>query len=292
MTTTLTPTTSWNAALSEWKRALGCLGAAALVTRPPDWAPMRPDVLEAARAVLVAAGLDPAEAPSGRQLACPLAQVAAVVGPGEFAWLEQPDAVLLAQGRASGHGVRFAAPHILAALTGLTERLGRPGGAILDVGTGVAAIDAALAEQFPAVTVTGLDVSERVLALARTELAGHSAAARVRLCRQDIATLDERETYDLAWIPVPFIAPDKLTAGVAAAAAALRPGGWLLLGLGDVNADRSLDTAVARLTIAAWGGTALTADDARQLLIGVGLTDVTTIATPPGAPAMTAGRRP
>jgi SAM-dependent methyltransferase len=241
----------------------------------------------------VAAGLDPAEAPSGQQLAGPLAQVAAVVGPGEFAWLEQPDAVLLAQGRASGHGVQFAAPRIVAALTGLAERLARPGAAILDVGTGVAAIAAALAEQFPAVTVTGLDVSERVLALARAELAGHPAVDRVRLRRQDIAALDERETYDLAWIPVPFIAPDTLTAGVAAAAAALRPGGWLLLGLGDVNADQSsLDAAVARLTITAWGGTTLTTDDARELLAGVGLTDVTTIATPPGAPAMTAGRRP
>ena len=292
MTITSTTTTSWNAVLAEWTRALGCLGAAALVTRPPDWAPVRPEVLEAARAVLMAAGLDPAEPPSGLQLAGLLAQVAAVVGPGEYAWIEQPDALLLAQGRASGHGVRFAAPHILAALAGLTERLNRPGAAILDVGTGVAAIAAALAEQFPSVTVTGLDVSERVLALARSELAGHPAADRVRLRRQDIATLDERETYDLAWIPAPFIAPDKLTVGVAAAATALRPGGWLLIGLGGVNADQSLDTAIARLTIAAWGGTASTADDVRQVLTGVGLTDVTTIPTPPGVPAMTAGRRP
>jgi hypothetical protein len=45
MTNTLTPTTNWNAALATWMRALGCLGAAALVTRPPDWAPVRPDVL-------------------------------------------------------------------------------------------------------------------------------------------------------------------------------------------------------------------------------------------------------
>ena len=140
--------------------------------------------------------------------------------------------------------------------------------------------------------MTGLDVSERVLALARTELAASPAVDRVRLRRQDFATLDEQETYDLAWIPAPFIAPDKLTVGVAAAAAALRPGGWLLLGRGDLNADRPLDTAVARLVITALGGTVLTTDDAQQLLADVGLTDVTTIATPPGAPAMTAGRRP
>jgi SAM-dependent methyltransferase len=216
----------------------------------------------------------------------------AITSPGEFAWLEQPDAVLLAQGRASGQGVRLTAPHVLADLTGLTERLGRPGAAILDVGTGVAALAAALAELFPAATVTGLDVSERVLALARTELADNPVADRVRLRRQDIATLDERETYDLAWIPVPFIAHDKLTVGVAATAAALRQGGWLLLGHRDLHADQPLDTAVARLVITAWGGTALTTDDAQQLLATVGLTDVTTIATPPGAPAMTAGRRP
>jgi SAM-dependent methyltransferase len=292
MTATLTPTTSWDTALVSWVRALGCLGAAALVTRPPDWAPVRPEVLDAARAVLVAAGLDPTAAPPAHQLAGLLAQVAAVAGPAEFTWLEQPDAVLLAQGRASGHGARLMARHVLAGLAGLTERLGRPGAAILDVGTGVAAIAAAFAEQFPAVTVTGLDVSERVLALARAELAGNPAADRVRLRRQDVAALDEREAYDLAWIPAPFIAPEKLTAGVAAAAAALRPGGWLLLGRGDLDADQPVDTAVARLAISAWGGTALTTDDTRQLLADVGLTDVTTIATPPGAPALTAGRRP
>jgi SAM-dependent methyltransferase len=293
MTTSLTPTTNWTTALSTWTRALGCLGAAALVTRPPDWAPVRPEVLAAAREVLVAAGLDPTEAPPAQQLTGPLAQVAALAGPGDSAWLQQSDAVLLAQGRSSGQGVRFMAPRIFATLAGLTERLGRPGAAILDVGTGVAAIAAALAEQFPAVTVTGLDVSERVLALARAELAGHPAAVdRVRLRKQDVATLDEREAYDLAWIPAPFVAPDKLTAGVAATAAALRPGGWLLLGRGDLDADQPVDTAVARLTITAWGGTALTTDDARQLLAEVGLMDITTIATPPGAPAMTAGRRP
>jgi len=290
MIDTLTPT-SWDAAQASWTRGLGCLGAAALVMRPPDWAPARPEVLDAAREVLVAAGLDPTGAPPAQQLAGPLAQMAAITGPDEFAWLEQPDAVLLAQGRSSGQGVRLTAAHVLAHLAGLTERLGRPGAAILDVGTGVAALAAALAEQFPAATVTGLDVSARVLALARTELAGNPVRDRVRLRRQDITTLDERDTFDLAWIPAPFIAPDKLTAGVVAAAAALRPGGWLLLGHRELTADQPLDTAVARLVIAAWGGTAPTTDEAQELLAHVGLTDVTTIATPPGAPAMTAGRR-
>jgi SAM-dependent methyltransferase len=137
-----------------------------------------------------------------------------------------------------------------------------------------------------------MDISERVLALARTELAGNLAADRVRLRRQDVATLDERGTFDLAWIPAPFIAPDKLTAGVAAVAGALRPGGWLLVGCADLLADQPLDTAVARLAISAWGGTALTIDAAQQFLADVGLIDVTTLATPPGAPVMTAGRRP
>ena len=292
MTATLTPTTSWDSALAAWMRALGCLGAAALVTRPPEWAPVRPEVLAAAREVLAAAGLDPAAAPAAQQLTGPLAQAAAITGPGEFTWLGQPDATLLAQGRASGHAARLAARHVLADLDGLTERLGRPGAAILDVGTGVAALAAALAEQFPAAIVTGLDVSERVLGLAHTELAGHLAADRVRLRMQDVATLDEREAYDLAWIPAPFVAPAALAAGVAAVAAALRPGGWLLLGHAALPADQPLDAAVARLITAAWNGTALTTAEAEQLLTDAGLTEVTTSAAVPGAPAMTAGRRP
>lgn len=291
-TRTPSPLTTWDAALASWQQALGCLSAAALVARPPEWTPARPELLHAARAVLDAAGLDPAQAPPAEQITRSLAQAAAITGPVGFTWLDQPDEALLAQGRISGHGARLAARHVLGRLDGLTERLDRAGAAILDVGTGVATLATALAEQFPAVTVTGLDVSERVLALARTELAGHPAAHRVRLRCQDVAGLDEREAYDLAWIPAPFVPPAALTAGVAATAAALRPSGWLLLGLGDLPPDRPLDAAVSRLNTAAWGGTALSDDDAAHLLTAAGLTDVTHIGAVPGAPSMTAARRP
>jgi len=291
-TLTTSTLTTWDTAVASWQQALGCLSAAALIARPPEWAPVRPEVLDAARAVLDAAGLDPAQAPPAEQITGPLAQAAAITGPVGFDWLDQPDAALLAQGRMSGHGARLAARHVLARLDGLTQRLNRPGAAILDVGTGVATLATALAEQFPTATVTGLDVSEQVLALAHTELAGHPASDRVRLRCQDVATLDEREAYDLAWIPAPFMAPAALTAGVTAMAAALRPRGWLLLGHGDLPLDRPLDAAVTRLITAAWGGTALTSDDAANLLTAAGLTDVTPVGAVPRAPSMTAARRP
>lgn len=292
MTETLTPRITWDTAVASWQEALGCLSAAALVARPPESAPARPELLAAARAVLDAAGLDPAEAPPAEQITGPLAQAAAITGPAGLAWPDQPDAALLAQGRMSGHGARLAARHVLARLDGLTQRLNRPGAAILDVGTGVAALATAMAEQFPAASVTGLDVSERVLALARTELAGHPAADRVRLRCQDVATLDEREAYDLAWIPAPFMTSDALSAGIPAMAAALRPGGWLLLGHGDLPPDRPLNAAITRFTTAAWGGTALSGDSAARLLTDAGLTDVTPVGAVPHAPSMTAARRP
>jgi hypothetical protein len=53
-----------------------------------------------------------------------------------------------------------------------------------------------------------------------------------------------------------------------------------------------LDAALTSFKTVAYGGTALDSAAARSLLAAVGLTDVVHMPTPPGAPALTAGRRP
>ena len=67
---------------------------------------------------------------------------------------------------------------------------------------------------FPALTVVGIDVLPRVLALARDTVAASPAADRVVLREQDVGALDEPDTYALAWLPAPFVPEAPLRAGV------------------------------------------------------------------------------
>ena len=179
---------SWESSLASWNRGLACLAAGVLVARSSEASDRVPaDLLAAARAVLDATGLDPAGAPPGAQLEASLLQAAGIINPSGFSWLDQTDEALLAQGLASARTAVLMARHVLPRLEGLTSRLTRPGAAILDVGTGVAALAAALAQEYPAVTVTGLDVSERVLSLAsdhacRASRRGTCPAARAGRC--------------------------------------------------------------------------------------------------------------
>jgi hypothetical protein len=52
-----------------------------------------------------------------------------------------------------------------------------------------------------------------------------------------------------------------------------------------------IEQAVTRFKITSYGGTALDPDQARDLLAAVGLVEITRLPTPPGAPAITIGRR-
>jgi methyltransferase family protein len=225
----------------------------------------------------------------GAQAAAPLLQTAAVVGGGDL-WEGQSDEALLAQGRASAQGaaamVRFGLPM----LGGLAEALARPGAKMLDVGTGVAAMAVAYAELFPELTVVGLDVLPRALSLAAATVAASGVADRVVLREQDVAGLDEEATYALAWLPAPFLPEAALRAGTPRVARAMAPGGWVVLGHGKF-AEAPVDNAVTRFKTVAYGGTALDDEQAQLLLREAGLQDVTTAPTPPGAPALTVGRK-
>jgi hypothetical protein len=73
-------------------------------------------------------------------------------------------------------------------------------------------------------------------------------------------------------------------------AAALVPGGWFGIGHGKYG-DDAYDNAISRFKTSAFGGTALDDEESESLLRAAGLGDVKTIPTPPGAPALTVGRR-
>jgi len=150
---------------------------------------------------------------------------------------------------------------------------------------------AAYAELFPKLTVVGIDVMPRVLALAELTVAASSASDRIILRQQDVASLDEPETYALTWLPAPFIPESALAAGVPRLVESLLPGGWLILGHGKYGGS-AVNDAVSRFKTIAYGGTALDDGQAEEMLRSAGLGEVRTVPTPEGAPASTVGRKP
>jgi predicted O-methyltransferase YrrM len=144
---------------------------------------------------------------------------------------------------------------------------------------------------FPSLAAVGLDVLDAPLALARENVARAGLASRIELRACPVQDLDERGSFDLAWLPVVF-----LDAPVARAAAmrifdALRPGGWIVLGvLGDEPAAR--DRAVRALMRELWGGSALPPQEAEALLGAAGFTSARTLTGPPWVPALVVARRP
>ncbi|HEY0870500.1 MAG TPA: class I SAM-dependent methyltransferase [Acidothermaceae bacterium] len=252
------------------------------------------DVARAAREVVAAVGIDPADhldRPGiAAEAAAALLQTAALVGGGGASWADQPDEALIAQGRSSAQGAAMLKTHGVPMMQGLGDALSRPGARMLDVGTGVAALAVAWAELFPALTVVGLDVMPRVLALAANNVAASTVADRVILREQDIGTLDDEGEYVLAWLPAPFVPEPALRAGVVRIARALTPGGWAMVAHSKYGGD-PIEDALSRFKTAAYGGTALNADQAQSLLRDAGLGDVMTMPTPQGAPGITVGRK-
>jgi SAM-dependent methyltransferase len=269
--------------------------SAALVLALEGSAP--PGVQTAAEAVVRAWGIDlPADSAglqprlAAAQASAPLYQVAEVLRGGGH-WQELSDEALIAQGAASAQAAAMFVQFALPQLAGLAAALERPGARMLDVGTGTGALAIAYAGALPNLTVVGLDVLPRALALAEQVVAQSPVADRVELRLQDVADLDEIDSYDLAWVPAPFVPSTALEAGMPAIGRAVRPSGWVMIGHGKFAGD-PLDDALTRFKTVIYGGTPLDDGQAHALLTSAGFADVFTMPTPPGAPAITVGRKP
>lgn len=208
-------------------------------------------------------------------------------------WAAQSDEVLLNQGRASAATGRALADKVVPRLTGLAERLAAPGARILDVGTGVAALATVLAERFPQATVAGIDVLDRVLRLARAELAAVPAvvADRVTLRQQDVAELAERDAYELVWLPAPFLSEQALASALPRLAGALVPGGWLVAGTNPAS-EEPLLRSVGRWVAVRNGGNSYDTAAMTAAVESAGLGEARTFPTVPGGPVLVAARRP
>ena len=284
-------------AIGQWDQGAMCLTALAVAANGTA----AQALTAAAGDVVRAAGLDGVLASPERlpfspgelsgMAASPLLQAAAVLGGGYEAWTAQSDAALIAQGQASGSTAGLFAQFLLPQFSDLAGRLAEPGARMLDVGTGIGALAAGFARTFPSLHVTGIDVLPRVVDIARARLHATPVASRVEVRQQNVEDLTDQACYDLAWIPAPFVPQPAFGAGIARIVTALRPGGVLVVGHGTAGGT-DLASAITRFRTVIYGGTPLDGASARRLLEDNGLTSVQTVATPPGAPALTAGRKP
>ena len=207
-------------------------------------------------------------------------------------WADQDDEVLRNQGRASAGTGRAIAGKVVPALPGLAQRLAGQGSRILDVGTGIAALALALADAFPRAEVVGIDVMDRVLELAREELAAADteAAGRVTLRHADVVDVAEQAAYDMVWLPAPFLAEAALTQALPRLIEALKPGAWIVVGTNPAAPD-PLRQAVAGWHAVRNGGNAYDADRMTNTLTAYGLRDEREFPTVPGGPVLVAARR-
>ena len=286
------------ATIQAWDEAAWSLAALALTARRSG----PPELTKAARQLLAAAGLTAAPdepqpglgTPDPQQIAsraaAALHQASALAGSG-IGWSAQSEEALLAQGNASARGARPFAQFMLPMMGDLAGRLASPGARMLDVGTGVGALAVDFARVFPHLRVLGIDILDRALDLARQAIAASDVADRVTVRKQDVADFTDDTGFDLAWLPAPFIPQPTMSGGLLRVAAALRPGGWLMVGHGKFGGTPVQD-ALTQLKTVAYGGTPLDDAAAGQLLLNAGLTSVQPVPTPRGVPAITIGHKP
>ncbi len=202
-------------------------------------------------------------------------------------WTHADPVILRSLGRSSRSNI-FS---ILALLPGrpALEQAIAGGQRFLDIGTGVGQVAMTAARVWPHLQVVGIDLWEPSLAIARETLAASEVADRVELRHQDLADLDDREAYALAWLPAPFIPGEVVGGAMPRLWRAMAPGGWLVVGLFAIPPE-PLPGAVARLRTVRGGGHPWVPDDMVQLMQQAGFVDVE--CPPPTGMVRVIGRRP
>jgi hypothetical protein len=201
-----------------------------------------------------------------------------------------PSKSIVAQGQASAQGAQAFKTFAVPMMEGRGQLLSGSSPMMLDVGVGVGAMAVAYCEAFSNLKVVGIDVFPRALELAQRLIDQAGMATRIELRQQDVATLEDQDSFCLAWLPTPFVPRASVESGLKRMVAALVPGGWLMVGHGKFGEGGSSD-ALARFQTVAFGGTAINSNEAQDLLRRVGLDHVVTLPTPEGAPGITVGRR-
>src|SRR6266852_5610892 len=207
-------------------------------------------------------------------------------------WSHSDPELLAAQGASSGSLFHTLAQTLFPRLDGLIERLQSPTGTFLDVGTGVGAIAIEMCRLFPRLHVVGLEPQDVPLAEARRNVAAAKLGEHIELRAQRIEDLEDREAFDLVWLPQVFLPREVLEHGLRRAWAALRPGGWILL-IAYSTPGMDLDAALGRLLNVLWGGDPLYPEQVAELLAAADFVNTQVFPVMPGmTPKLIVGQRP
>ena len=208
----------------------------------------------------------------------------------EHGWRHTNAALLQAQGDASTAVVNILKMGLISAMGDLAARLEEEGARFLDIGVGVGGIAIGMCRAFPRLQVLGVDSYDVPLSIAAENVKRAGLEGRIRLLQTTIETLDEKQTFDLAWLPTFFINEAALPAATARAHAALKPGGWIIFPAGMGPGASEPAREVSALLTHLWGGQSLSPDRAESLMKEAGFTGVRLMPGPPWAPAMLIGQ--
>ena len=196
-----------------------------------------------------------------------------VSNPTREGWNHDDPSVLLAQGFTSTLLAGVFQRYVVPRLGDLEARLQTPGAAVLDVGAGVGALSVALCRAWPQLRVVGVDPWQPALDLGREIVGAAGMADRIELRAHGAESLRDVAEYDLGWVPTFFIPAEVLERVIERVYAALRPGGWALLGV-YLRPDDALAAALADLRTARQGGAHATPQELAALMSRSGFVDV------------------
>ncbi len=162
----------------------------------------------------------------------------------------------------------------------------------LDVGAGVGLLAVSAATVWPSATVVGIDIWEPSLERGRANVGAAGLDARITLRNQDLTALDDVDAFDCAWVPTFFLPEDELKNGLARTRPAVRPGGWVVLGVFLTPPDPVAQATSALRTIRG-GGCVLDEERAADLLSDAGFESVRALEhTMPMPLGFVVGQRP
>ena len=148
--------------------------------------------------------------------------------------------------------------------------------AFLDIGTGVGWIAIEAARVWPNLNVTGIDIWEPSLALAKRNIADSGVTDRVSVRNENLENLREVASYDLVWLPSVFVSEEVIRRSLAPVFQALTPGGTLIFALFEAPSE-PLREALASLGVVRMGGHPWRRDQVETLLRATGLINVEAI---------------
>jgi predicted O-methyltransferase YrrM len=199
--------------------------------------------------------------------------------------------ILQSQGYVSASGVEFSLRQILPKLGDLAARLQAPSAKFLDIGTGVAALSIAYCRYLPNLHAVGLEPQDAPLNEARRNIATVGLSDRIELRKQGIEDLEDKEAFDFAFFPQPFMSEDVVKRGLQNVIRALRPGGWI--GVATVSIPgMDLEATLSRLRDKLWGGDSRIPSQVEAMLKDTGFISINTFGSPVRTTKIVVGQRP